>query len=102
MKSKYGLNPGTMRQLPKTASEYYSQSIKPVIPGCWIRVETGTDDFGRKIYQSMYDGQPYGQPKALLTYSEFKKNVRFWAERVGKGHPGIGVERWTTPLYRNW
>jgi hypothetical protein len=82
----------TVDQLPSTAEEYYSKSVKS---GLFDYVQIGTDYCGRKVYELTLDGSYY-DTRALLKYSEFEKEVKYWLKFKGLG---IGVRRWVSPFY---
>lgn len=86
--------PSTLDQLPATAGEYYRSVTKE--GGLFRYVYIGKDDCGRRVYQKYLDGEKYGRPRALLTYREYKKAVRYW---VNLGVGSMGVTRWADPYY---
>ena len=86
--------PHTLDQLPSGAAGYYRESVSSALFDYEL---VGTDDAGRKVYQRYLDVQPWGQPRALLTYQEYKTAVKFAGKRISS----IGVPRWTEPFYRN-
>lgn len=92
---KYGREPHTLEQLPETAEEYYRSSIESVLFKYDLLHK---DDLGRKVYQPMYDGELWGEPRALLGYAEYTRAVKRAAKVLGSH---IGVQRWSTPFYSN-
>lgn len=88
------LDPPTTAQLPKSAQEYYDESVKA---GLFEYSYVGNDLCGRRVYQKYIDGEEYGEPRALLTYAEFKKAVLKAASQCDA--TGIGIPRWVNPTY---
>lgn len=80
----------TLAQLPASAAAYYAGSVPR--GGLFEYHEIGTDTAGRKVYQKTLSGVDYGEPRALLTFGEFKARVKEYA-RLAPG-TGIGVQRW--------
>lgn len=82
----------TLDQLPANAASYYANAERS---GLFTRVLLGRDGMGRRVYQLYFDGEPYGAPRALLTYQEYVASVKR-AHAPARGTP-IGVSHWTEP-----
>jgi hypothetical protein len=91
MKSR---NANTMRQLPATAGEYYTNALTP--DAVWEREFIGVDEMGRRVYKVFCCGVEAQRPRALMTFGEFRRAVTRWAEAAPHGD-GIGVGKWTEP-----
>ena len=82
--------PGTLEQLPKSADVYYSESLRSPI---YAYEYIGDDDIGHPMYQKLFDGEVYGQPRSLLPYKDFVASVK----RAARYCSSIGVDRWVSP-----
>lgn len=82
----------TLCQLPRDAETYYEESIGT---GLYDYIYTGTDSLGRKVYQKYLCGEATGEPRALLTFREYTRKVKEWAQLS----PAMGVQRWTQPTF---
>ena len=80
----------TLEQLPLSAEVYYDESVRS---GLFEFQLIGKDGAGRRVYQKLLCGEPYGQPRALMTYREYSARVKLWAAFSSS----IGVQRWTDP-----
>ena len=74
-----------------SAAAYYSKSLSDKL---FDRELVGRDDAGRKVYQKSLSGKPYGCPRALLTWAEYKRHT-------AQTCPHVGVDRWCPPYFRN-
>ena len=87
--------PATADQLSATSAEYYRTSTLDT--GLWsYKLVVKKDYCGRKVYQKYFEGEPYGQPRSLLSYSEYKRAVGKWLPYKGLS---MCVSRWTTTTY---
>lgn len=80
--------PATTAQLV-TAEEYYRSSFSKLFTYAYC----GKDGVGRKVYQKQLEGEPYGEPRALLSHREYTAKVKAGALLSG----AMGVQRWTSP-----
>lgn len=85
--------PKTIDQLPPDAETYYRESVKS---GVFEYEYIGKDYYGNKVYRKYLNGEPYGRPMALLSFSQYRKAVKEAAKLVPYG---MGVCRWTEPYY---
>lgn len=82
----------TLDQLPRSSAEYYAVSTADGLREYEFK---GKDACGRRVYQPHIDGEPYGRPRALLTYREYVAAVK--AAHARAPRTPMGVPRWTEP-----
>ena len=89
----------TLEQLPRNAAEYYAESTESPRRVFDYKL-VGKDRMGRRVYQKYLSGAPYGRPKALLTYTQFRAAVLHMYKLCPR--TAVGVPRWSHPCGDEW
>lgn len=88
--SPFQREPATLEQLPQSAAFYYNASLRSDL---FDFEYLGKDECNRRVYQLLFEGEPWGGPRALLTFREYTTKVKEYARL----HGNMGVQRWTDP-----